>query len=549
MRAFLPTTCSVLSVTLGHLEPRSAQAAQSRSPGETTLNAHVLLINEDAAERRSMKAAIEAQGHVVHISDTGEEGVDLLSRHRDDIGVVVFDASGPVTAADDLLPALLEINASLPVIVEVTEGANELALDAVRAGAFDFLVKPVSSERLVGVLDAALKLHNVTQQAKPARRLRGGAVTFADIVTVSASMSRVVELGRRAAQSLIPVMLEGEMGVGKETVARAIHAASERGGRPFVSVNCSAISPAQMDEMLFGSQRSAANGTGTIGKFFEAEGGTLYIDEVAELPLQVQLRLLNAVQDGELVRAGQDRPVKLNVRLILATSRDLIEEVKSGRFREDLYYRLNVFPITIAALRRRKEDIPHLVRSFVERFSLEQRLSKTLSIEASAMALLTAFDWPGNTRQLENAVFRAVVLADGVSLKERDFPHIAAQVASRRPSGLGATGESMASSDPSAIAKAQAALFERPPVGVSQTVAQTQAYAAAAMANVIVSTDDAGNVRKLAEIEEELIRFALKFYRGQMSQVARKLGIGRSTLYRKLKDYGIDPDNPQKDAA
>lgn len=496
-----------------------------------------------------MKAAIEAQGHVVHLVDTGQEGIDLLSRHKDDVGVVVVDATGADTVADELLPTLLAINSALPVIVEVAEGATELALDAVRAGAFDFLVKPVSSERLVGVLDAALKLHNVTQQARPTRRLRGGAVTFADIVTVSASMSRVVELGRRAAQSLIPVMLEGEMGVGKETVARAIHAASERGGRPFVSVNCGAISPGQMDEMLFGSHRSVANGPASVGKFFEAEGGTLYIDEVAELPLSVQLRLLNAVQDGEFTRAGHDRPVRLNVRLILATSRDLIEEVKAGRFREDLYYRLNVFPITIAALRRRKEDIPHLVRSFVERFSLEQRLSKTLSIEASAMALLTAFDWPGNTRQLENAVFRAVVLADGISLKERDFPHIAAQVASRRSVASSTAGETLASSDPSAIAKAQAALFERSPVTHGQTVAQSQAYAAAAMANVIVSTDDAGNVRKLAEIEEELIRFALKFYRGQMSQVARKLGIGRSTLYRKLKDYGIDPDNPQKDAA
>ncbi|KPF46312.1 sigma-54-dependent transcriptional regulator [Rhizobium sp. G187] len=513
------------------------------------MNAQVLLIDEDVAERRSMKSAIEAHGHVVHVADTGQDGIEILIRHRDSIGVVVVDSATVADLADELLPLALEINAALPVIVEISEGADELALDAVRAGAFDFLVKPVSSDRLVGAIEAAMKVHQSAQQGKSPRRMRGGAVTFADIVAVSATMSRVVELGRRAAQSTIPVMLEGETGVGKETVARAIHSASERSSRPFVSVNCNGISPAQMDEALFGNDLGLGLKGAPSGKFFEADGGTLYLNEVAELPLSTQMRLLDIVQHGEIRRPGQDRASKVNVRLILATSRDLIEEVKSGRFREDLYYRLNVFPITIASLRRRKEDIPHLVRSFVERFSLEQRLAKTLQLEASAIALLTAFDWPGNTRQLENAVFRAVVLAEGSSLREADFPHISAQVGERRQMMRSAgVDAAQAAADASAFVRAQAALFDRVSVP-SQSAAQTQAFAAASMANVIVSTDEAGNVRKLAEIEEELIRFALKFYRGQMSQVARKLGIGRSTLYRKLKDYGIDPDNPQKSAA
>jgi DNA-binding NtrC family response regulator len=510
--------------------------------GERKLTSHILLIDEDAAERRSMKAAIEAHGHVVHGAETAHAAIDTFRRQRDQIGVVVIDASAPEGLQSGLLAVLAEINAAVPVIVATAEGATETALDAVRAGAFDFLVKPFAPERLSGAVEAALKIHRSSLQGRTPRRARSGAVSFADIVAASASMSRVVELGRRAAQSTIPVMLEGEAGVGKELVARAIHAASDRSSRPFVGFNCNSISPAQIEEVLFGSESQ-------IGKLSEAEGGTLFIEEISELPPGGQMRLLELVQTGEVHGGGQQRSVKANIRLMLATNKDLIEEVKAARFREDLYYRLNVFPITIPALRRRKEDIPHLVRAFVERFSLEQRLPRTLQLEASAIALLTAFDWPGNTRQLENAIFRAVVLAEAGSLGEADFPQIVAQVRGHRSSiGTREAGEGRDESNP--LAKVQAALAERTASFANQSSSSSStAFTNATTGNVIVSTDEAGNVRKLAEIEEELIRFALKFYRGQMSQVARKLGIGRSTLYRKLKDYGIDPDDPQKDAA
>jgi DNA-binding NtrC family response regulator len=517
------------------------------------LTSHILLIDEDAAERRSMKAAIEAHGHVVHGAETAYAAIDTFRRQRDQIGVVVVDASAPEGLQSGLLAVLAEINPAVPVIVATAEGATETALEAVRAGAFDFLVKPFAPERLSGAVEAALKIHRSSLQGRAPRRARSGAVSFADIVAASASMSRVVELGRRAAQSTIPVMLEGEAGVGKELVARAIHAASDRSARAFVSVNCRSIPPGQLDEILFGDAApsewdAATDGGRASGKFAEAEGGTLFIEEISELPPSVQMRLLDVVQSGEVVR-GDQRRVKVHVRLVLATNKDLIEEVKAGRFREDLYYRLNVFPITIPALRRRKEDIPHLVRAFVERFSLEQRLPRTLQLEASAMALLTAFDWPGNTRQLENAVFRAVVLAEAGSLGEADFPQIAAQVSGHR-AGVGTREVSEVKDESNPLAKVQAELAERTASFANQpSSSSSTAFASVTTGNVIVSTDEAGNVRKLAEIEEELIRFALKFYRGQMSQVARKLGIGRSTLYRKLKDYGIDPDDPQKDAA
>ena len=510
------------------------------SPGERKLTAQILLIDEDATERRSMKAAIEAQGHAVHVADTAHAGIELFRRHRDVIGVVLIDAASADGLNPSIIPMLTDINPAVPVIVGTAEGATETALDAVRAGAFDFLVKPIAQKRLIGAVESALKIHRTSLQGRTPRRARSGSVTFSDITAASAAMSRVLELGRRASQSTIPVMLEGEAGVGKELVARAIHAASDRSSRPFVGLNCNAISPGQIEEVLFGSDS-------VIGKLSEAESGTLFIEEISELPASGQMRLLELLQTGEVHGGGQQRPAKANVRLVLATNKDLIEEVKAGRFREDLYYRLNVFPITIAALRRRKEDIPHLIRAFVERFSLEQRLPRTLHVESSALALLTSFDWPGNTRQLENAIFRAVVLAEGASLREADFPQIAAQMREHR---TGASGLDSQPSTPeqSPIAKVQAALAERA-AGLAGYSAPSTGFHATTSGNVIVSTDEAGNVRKLAEIEEELIRFALKFYRGQMSQVARKLGIGRSTLYRKLKDYGIDPDDPQKDAA
>ncbi|HEY0124581.1 MAG TPA: sigma 54-interacting transcriptional regulator, partial [Rhizobium sp.] len=287
--------------------------------------------------------------------------------------------------------------------------------------------------------------------------------------------------------------------------------------------------------------------------FMEADGGTLFLDEVGDLPLEVQVKLLRAVQQGEIETVGARVAQKVNVRLISATNKDLIEEVKAGRFREDLYYRLNVFPITMPALRRRKEDIPHLARAFADRFAFEQKLGHSLSISHGALALLTAYDWPGNIRQLENAIFRAVVLSEGPELLETDFPQIAAQL----PGYF--TGEHptlvVDNSQAYSVDTAAADRFERGTRAAfldetaTSPLSIVETPSAQVSDNVIASTDTAGDVRKLADVEEELIRFALKFYRGQMSQVARKLGIGRSTLYRKLKDYGIDPDDPQKNAA
>ncbi|WP_137133534.1 sigma-54 dependent transcriptional regulator [Rhizobium sp. FKY42] len=512
------------------------------------MTAHILVVDDDPVQRRLLKNAVERHGHTAHLAENGRIAIDLLKRNRRQFNVIVLDLMMPEMDGLGFLQAAAEIDVDVPVIVQTGQGGIETVVQAMRAGAFDFVVKPVSPERIAASISNALKVDTREAKVKATRKTKGTSVGFGDIVSASPDMLRVIDLAHRASQSNIPVVLEGESGVGKEMIARAIQASGERAHKPFITVNCGAIPANLVESILFGHEKGAFTGATErhTGKFVEADGGTLFLDEIGELPLDVQVKLLRAVQQGEIETVGASRVQKVDVRLISATNKDLIEEVRAGRFREDLYYRLNVFPITIPALRRRKEDIPHLARVFTERFSAEQKLPATLTVGASAMALLTAYDWPGNIRQLENAIFRAVVLAEGPELTDKDFPQIAAQIPAYQSPELLAT---IVEPQPHADQQDEQAALSDLLRSARADHSRANSHHHAASDNIIVSTDDTGEVRKLADVEEELIRFALKFYRGQMSQVARKLGIGRSTLYRKLKDYGIDPDDPLKEAA
>ncbi|MBW6421650.1 sigma-54 dependent transcriptional regulator [Rhizobium sp. XQZ8] len=517
--------------------------------------AQILVVDDDPIQRRLLKNAVERYGHAAHLAENGLAALEFLKQTSVDINVIVLDLMMPEMDGLTFLAAARELGIDTPVIVQTGQGSIEYVVQAMRAGAFDFVVKPVSPERIGASISNALKLDQKESKSRAGRRQRTSAVGFGDIVSASPDMLRVIDLAQRASHSNIPVVLEGESGVGKEMIARAIQSNGDRAGKPFITVNCGAIPHNLVESILFGHEKGAFTGAleKHTGKFVEADGGTLFLDEIGDLPLDVQVKLLRAVQQGEIETVGAAKVQKVNVRLISATNKDLIEEVRAGRFREDLYYRLNVFPITIPALRRRKEDIPHLARVFAERFSIEQKLAKTLSVGPGALALLTAYDWPGNIRQLENAVFRSVVLAQGDELTEADFPQIAAQLPEFRPEELAATAV-MPTPSAAADQAVREALAESPVFANGPRAGKPDPKAMLAAAypqaeNVIISTDETGEVRKLADVEEELIRFALKFYRGQMSQVARKLGIGRSTLYRKLKDYGIDPDDPLKEAA
>jgi DNA-binding NtrC family response regulator len=360
------------------------------------------------------------------------------------------------------------------------------------------------------------------------KRSQAGTLTFKDIVTRSAAMLAVLRTAEKAAGSLIPVLIDGESGVGKELIARAIHGQGERRAKPFIAVNCGAIPDNLVESILFGHEKGAFTGATErhTGKFVEASGGTLFLDEVGELPQAAQVKLLRAIQEGEVEPVGARKSVKVDVRLISATNRNLIDDVKAGRFREDLFYRLHVFPIAVPPLRQRAEDIPDLVRHFLTRIAAEEG-KRIRSISGEALTLLVRHRWPGNVRQLENAVFRAVVLAEGDSIGVTEFPQVSAQLASQaQPSSAGAAEASVAPG-----------LVEVPPLlDIGPGAAPDSAPS---IQGALTMLDTCGDVRPLEEIEAEAIRFAIAHYRGQMSEVARRLRIGRSTLYRKLEQIGL----------
>ena len=351
-------------------------------------------------------------------------------------------------------------------------------------------------------------------------------------------MQAVLRTAEKAAASAIPVLIEGQSGVGKELIARAIHGSGERRAKPFVAVNCGAIPDNLVESILFGHEKGAFTGATErhTGKFVEASGGTLFLDEVGELPLAAQVKLLRAIQEGEVEPVGARKPVKVDVRLISATNRDLIADVKAGRFREDLFYRLHVFPITVPPLRRAAEDIPELARHFLARFAAEEGKRVTAHQRRGAWRCLTAYRWPGNVRQLENAVFRAVVLAEGDDVGVAEFPQIAAQLA-----GFVATA-SVAPAEAGRRGAGPRAADRGKPADGRRSRGRHGAGNGRPAGDAFARLTRNGEVRPLDEIEAEVIRFAITHYRGQMSEVARRLRIGRSTLYRKLDSLGLDSD-------
>jgi DNA-binding NtrC family response regulator len=342
-------------------------------------------------------------------------------------------------------------------------------------------------------------------------------------------MRTVLNAAGKAAASAIPVLIEGESGVGKELIARSIHGSSARRARPFVAVNCGALPETLVESILFGHEKGAFTGATERhnGKFVEADGGTLFLDEIGELPAAAQVKLLRALQDGEIEPVGGRKSVRVDVRIVSATNRDLIADVKAGRFREDLFYRLHVFPISVPPLRMRRDDIPELTRHFLTRIAAEEG-KRIRSISAEGLTLLAAYHWPGNVRQLENAIFRAVVLADGDEIGANEFPQIAALLSSG------------AESAPPLIEPSPAMVASWP----DTDGAAGHAPAHKAAGHSLPLTDPRGDVRSLEDIERDAIRFAISHYRGQMSEVARRLKIGRSTLYRKLEGLGLDEDVP-----
>jgi DNA-binding NtrC family response regulator len=462
----------------------------------------LMLIDDEPAQRRLVAAIAARRGWRAVFANDGEMAIAILGTQDGlQLDAILLDHWAPEADAAALIADIRERRPALPLLMLTANGSVAQAVGAMRAGATDFLVKPLAPERLLSALDAAVA-GKTAGELRPLSEKIPALLGFDEIVGSAPDFRAALAIAAKAARARVAVLLEGESGVGKEVVAEAVHAASPRTKKPMVTVNCGALPPNLIESELFGHEKGAFTGAfeRKIGRFQEADGGTIFLDEVGEMPLDAQVKLLRVLQNGDIQPIGARHAREVDVRVIAATNKRLIEEVEAGRFREDLYYRLNVVQVTIPPLRDRIADIPALTRHLLARVAQQPGL-RPLGITDDALDLLGSYDWPGNVRQLQNALFRAAVLCDGDALTRADFPQIAALGAARHvtpaPSPMATSG------------------------GVTLFHAD-------------------GNLRALEEIEADVIRLAIGHYRGRMTEVARRLGIGRSTLYRKLGELGID---------
>jgi DNA-binding NtrC family response regulator len=458
----------------------------------------LLLIDDEPAQRRLVSALAARAGWRSVFAGDAEMGIATLGTQDGmQLDAILIDHWGSDADCVALIAELRARRPALPVLVLTANGSAASAVAAMRAGATDFLVKPLAPERLLAALDAAVT-GAAAGELRPLTEKLPATLAFDEIVGSAPEFRAALAIAAKAARARVPVLIEGESGVGKEVVAEAVHAASPRAKKPWIVVNCGAIPANLVESELFGHERGAFTGAfeKRIGKFELADGGTLFLDEVGEMPLDAQVKLLRVLATGEVQPIGARHTQTVDVRVIAATNKRLVDEVAGGGFREDLYYRLNVVPVAIPPLRERTGDIPALARHLLARLA-EQPGFGALGITDDALALLVGYDWPGNVRQLQNALFRAAVLCEGAALTRADFPQIAS-------------------------------MGHRP-----------RSAAASSAGGVTLFRPD-GNLRPLEDIEADVIRLAIGHYRGRMTEVARRLGIGRSTLYRKLGELGID---------
>jgi DNA-binding NtrC family response regulator len=459
----------------------------------------LLLIDDEPAQRRLVSAIAARAGWRLIAAADGEAAVALLGQQP--VDAILIDQWFPGDDGGALIESIRSAHPAVPILMLTALSSVAVAVEAMRAGASDFLVKPIAPDKLLAALDA-VTLKAATGELRPLTEKIAQTLAFDEIVGSEPAFRSALAIAAKAARARVPVLVEGESGVGKEVVAQAIHAASPRAKRPLVVVNCGAIPANLVESELFGHERGAFTGAFDrhIGRFQNADGGTLFLDEIGELPFDAQVKLLRVLQSGEVQPVGSRSVRQVDVRVIAATNRTLIDEVAAGRFREDLYYRLAVVQLTIPPLRERAADIPALARHLLARIARQPGM-RGLGITDGALEVLMAYGWPGNVRQLQNALFRAAVLCDGDALTPADFPQIAEAAF---PAGGNHAPTKLAGG-------AGITLFE---------------------AN--------GHMRSLDAIEADVIRLAIGHYRGRMTEVARRLGIGRSTLYRKLGELGID---------
>ncbi len=459
-------------------------------------HAHILVVDDDPAHRLMLTTLLSDWGYRVKEADGGLSAVAKVQ--EEPLDAVIMDVRMPDMDGIEATRRIHHYNPALPVIVLTAFSSVPSAVEALKAGAYDYLTKPLDFDALRLALDRALE-HTHLRTENQELREQLARLRLPEIIGTSAAMARLVELLALVAPSEATVLITGESGTGKGLVARAIHANSRRSHGPLVEVNCAAIPENLMETELFGHDKGAFTGADKArrGRFAQADGGTIFLDEVGELSLPMQAKLLRVLQDGQIQRVGSDQPIAVDVRILAATNRDLHQMTQEGLFREDLYYRLNVVAVEVPPLRQRKEDIPLLVDHFLRTFA--QKNKRTVrGITPRAMDLLLKYDWPGNVRELENVMERAVILLRGEYLTEAELPlHL------QRPETPG-------------------------PSGPANDAPQEDAVSLPSVT--------------LAEMERRLIERVLEETGGNKSEAARRLGITRRTLKLKLKKYA--EENP-----
>ena len=451
--------------------------------------ANILIVEDEPRMRRLLEISLGEDGHTVHTSGDAESGLLYLRKAAADL--VVTDLKLPGMNGLEFLQEGKRLNPALPFIVMTAYGSVETAVDAMKAGASDYVLKPFTMAEMKLVINKELDVQQVRDENVRLKEALGKRYHFQNIVGRSKKMQEVLALVERVAPTNSTVLIGGESGVGKDLIARAIHQNSRRASGPFIKINSTAIPDTLFESELFGFERGAFTGAlaSKPGKFELADKGTLFLDEIGDVPAAIQVKLLRVLQEREFERLGGTKTLKVDIRMIAATNRDLRAALEEGTFREDLYYRLNVVPIDIPPLREHKEDIPDLVNHFLARFAADSD-KEIEGITPAALSALMEYHWPGNIRQLENSVERAVALSSGRMIDEKDI-HL-----DSRQSKSGVTASSSAG--------------QFLPEGMT-----------------------------LEQWEDNMIREALRRANGNKSQAARLLGLSRNALRYRLGKLGV----------
>ena len=454
----------------------------------TNAPAKILLVDDDDSLRRVLEFQLTEAGHQVASVSDGREALNRYSGEEFDC--VITDWRMPKITGSQVVQQATAINSEIPIIVITAFGDVDTAVEAMRGGAFDFITKPFNRQDILLTVEKALKYGHVLAENRRLRRQVHEEFRIENVIGTWEKMRQVFDLVERVSKTNVTVLIEGESGTGKELIAKGIHFSGTRKDGPFIAINCAAIPETLIEAELFGYKKGAFTGAvgESKGKFEEANDGTLFLDEISSMPLQSQTRLLRVLQEQEVTRIGENSPRKIDVRIIAATNENLPELIKENTFREDLYYRLSVVPITIPPLRERREDIPILTEYFVTRSASKHEI-KPPKIAREVFKIFFDYPWMGNVRELENLVERMVVLSDADTLTSDDIPGNI-----KNPSS--SNGDLW---------------FSLPPEPIN-----------------------------LDNLEREIIRNALERHDGNQSHTSKYLGITRSALLYRMQKYGLE---------